>query len=385
MFAERMRGIKKSGIREIFDLAQTLPDHINLGIGEPDFRTPSFVRVAARKAMREGFTRYTSNVGIPELREAIALKLKRENRITVDPSSEVIVTAGATQSIFILMNILLNPGDEIILPSPLFTAYKYCATLAGARAVEVPLDENDGYSLDPKKIERAITKKSRVLVLNSPCNPTGAVYTRKQIEETCRIAANNGMYVISDEIYEKFLYDGAEHFSPASKAELKNSVITINGLSKTFAMTGWRIGYTAASADIISMMTLYNMYNAVCASSFVQSAAASALEHSTDYFNSILRRFARRRDLLCRGLAEIGFRFKRPMGAFFVFASLPGARRNSLEFCKDLLLKKRVSTVPGSTFGEGGEGHIRLSYSVDERKIRLALGRIQDFVRGNSK
>lgn len=382
MFADRMHGVKKSGIREIFDLAQGLSSYINLGIGEPDFDTPSFVVNSARRAIEEGHTRYTSNVGMPELRDAIANKLKHENGIQADPEKEIIVTSGATQSIFILMNVLLNPGEEVILPTPLFTAYRYCATLAGANPVEVPLDEQSGYRLDVKKLEKARTRKTRLVVINSPCNPTGAVYSKKDVEEVCEFTRRNNLFLITDEIYEKFVYCGVKHFSAASKEEFKDRVITINGLSKTFAMTGWRIGYAVANEKVISLMTLYNMYNAVCAASFVQVAAAHALNHSRTFFTPILRKFEKRRLLLCEGLESVGLEFTRPSGAFFAFARLPRNSRNSLEFCKDLLLKKRLSTIPGSTFGEGGEGHFRVSFSVKEREIQVAMKRLKDYLSG---
>ncbi|MHB8568208.1 MAG: pyridoxal phosphate-dependent aminotransferase [Nitrososphaerales archaeon] len=385
MFSERMTGVKKSGIREIFDIAQTLPSYINLGIGEPDFKTPSFIERSAKKAIDDGFSKYTSNIGIPELREAISRKLKKENSIDVDPSNEIIVTAGATQSIFVLMHVLLNAGDEVMLPTPLFTAYKYCAKLAGAKPIEISFDEKTGYSLDAKKLEKHLSKRTRLLVLNSPCNPTGAVFSKEDIEQACEFAVNNDLFVISDEIYERFLYDGAVHFSPASRSEFKDKVITINGFSKTYAMTGWRIGYTVASAEVIRVMTLFNMYNAVCAASFVQVAAADALNHAQTFFNPILRRYAARRKLLCEGLEEIGFEFVRPLGAFYVFTTLPNGIRNSLEFCKDLLVKRRVSTVPGSTFGDSGEGHFRISYSVDENQIEAALERMKAYVSSGDK
>jgi aminotransferase len=379
--SERMAHVPKSGIREIFDIAQSLGDVINLGIGEPDFNTPEFIGEAAKESIDQHFTKYTPNAGVLELREAIARKLKRENGIDADPRTEIIVTAGATQAIFVAMNCILNSGDEVILPAPLFPAYKYAVRLAGGVPVEVSVDEKDGFSLDLERIEESIGPRTRILVLNSPCNPTGAVFSRKEIERLCEIAANHDLYLVSDEIYEKYLYDDATCFSPGSKEEFKNRVITVNGFAKTFAMTGWRLGYAAANSELINAMVRYNMYNSTCVTSFVQKAGVAALDSRplSSFFPEILRQFDERRRIMCAGLAELGFEADIPKGAFYVFPKLPDYKSNSSSFSRELLSKEKVATIPGSSFGQAGEGHIRISYSLHLDKIYSALDRIKRF------
>ena len=378
--AERLENVPKSGIREIFDTAQSLGTYINLGIGEPDFQTPKFIRDAAKRSIDSGFNKYTANSGLPELRSEISKKLNRENGIEADPESEIIVTAGATQAIFVIMQCILNPGDEIILPTPLFTAYKFSAMLAGANTVEVPLTEGKGYAPNWETIERACTKKTKAIVINSPCNPTGSVLSRTDIETACEFAARHGLFVISDEIYEKYLYDDAKHFSPGSLHEFKDRIITVNGFSKTYGMTGWRLGYAAANKSLINAMIRYNMYNAVCATSFVQQAAIGALRHSLNFFKPILKQFDKRRRIVCEAIDKLGWDMTRPTGAFYAFPSLGNYEGNSFDFSINLLRKYRVATVPGSSFGVAGENHIRICYALEEDNLVRAINLIHKFV-----
>ena len=242
------------------------------------------------------------------------------------------------------------------------------------------MDQKDGFALDAEKIEQAITDRTKMIVINSPCNPTGVCHSKESINRICELASKKGLYIVSDEIYENFLYDGAEAFSPGSSPKFGDRVITINGFSKKYSMTGWRIGYAAANEEIIKQLTLVNMYNAVCASSFVQIASIEALRHSQAFFPPILKSFKTRRSVVCEGLEEMGFEFVKPMGAFYVFPELTGIKLDSLSFCKGLLSEYRVSTVPGSSFGEGGEGHIRISYSVDEKVLKKALASMKKYV-----
>jgi aminotransferase len=349
-----MRGVTPSGIRTIFSLSQGVGGLINLGIGEPDFETPKFVREALKAATDSGRNKYTPNQGLPELRAAIARKLRRENRVDPDPGSEIIVTAGATQAVFVLMNSLLNPGDEVVIPTPGFPAYKASVKLAGGTPVEVPMDEHDGFRLDSRRLEKAYTKRTRLLLLNSPANPTGVVHHPREIVEACASAVSNGIYVLSDEIYEKFVYGEATHFSPASVSEFKDRVITVGGLSKTFAITGWRIGFAAANEKLVNAMTRYNMYNAVCASSIVQAASIIALRAPPTFLGPILAEYDRRRRLVCRLLREMGTSFVEPHGAFYVFPRIGGPRSDSNFFSRELLSRHSVATVPGISFGRGG-------------------------------
>ncbi len=369
----------RSGIREIYDLAKSLPDVKSLGIGEPFFGTPSFIRRAAKIAIDRGLGKYTLNVGIPELRDAIARKLKNENGIRADPAKEIIVTAGATQAIFAIMNCLLGDGDEVLLPSPLFTAYQYAAQLAGGVPIEVETKEKDGYSLDFAELESKVTDRTKAFVINSPCNPTGVVFDRDSLERAAEFAKRNHIYIVSDEIYEKYLYEGAHHYSPASNPEFKDSTITVNGFSKTFAMTGWRLGYAVASEEIVSALTKFNMYNAVCANSIAQYAGVAALKARPLFFDPILKRYARLRKIMCNYLDEMELPYVSPKGAFYTFPDISSITKDSLSFSLKLLKEEHVATVPGSSFGIGGESHLRLSYSCEQRELVAALEKMKKF------
>lgn len=383
-FSNRLKGVAASGIRRIFDLSQGMPGLINLGIGEPDFTTPQFVRDALKEATDSGFNRYTPNRGMLELRAQLAKKLKRENGIDADPAKEVIVTAGATQAILVLMCSLLNEGDEVIIPTPAYPAYHAAARLAGGTPIEVPMGEADGYALNSRRLERAYTKRTKLLVLNSPGNPTGVVYSRSEIVEACTSAVANRLSVLSDEIYESFVYGGASHFSPASVREFKERVVTVNGFSKTFAITGWRLAYAVANENVIDAMTRYNMYDAVCASSIAQVAGIAALKGSKSFLRPVVRDYDGRRKMVCKSLHEIGMPYVEPTGAFYVFPRIDGAA-SSEAFSFDFLSRHKVATVPGSSFGRGGEGHIRISYAVNEEKLKEALGRLLTFSREHKK
>ncbi|HYB03595.1 MAG TPA: pyridoxal phosphate-dependent aminotransferase [Nitrososphaerales archaeon] len=380
--SDRVTKVPKSGIREIFDLAESMRGVINLGIGEPDFDAPSFVASAAEKAIKAGLGKYTPNAGVLELREEIAKKLKRENGMIVDPRRELIVTSGATQAIFAVMSCLLNPGDEVLLPTPAFPAYRYCTYLAGGVCLDVPTIESAGFAPDFEAMEKACTPRTRVMVINSPCNPTGSVLEKKHIEKAYELAASRDLVLVTDEIYEKFLYDGAVHFSAGSAEEFRDRVVTINGFAKTYGMTGWRLGYAAGPSEIISSMIRFNMYNAVCATSFVQYAGIVALKHSLTFFKPILSRYQRKRKIVCDFLSRNGWEYQEPLGAFYIFPKLPeGFRKDSANFPRKLLESKRVATIPGPSFGVGGEGHIRISYSLDESQLEKALARIEQFTK----
>lgn len=379
--SERLRGVTPSGIRKIFDISQGMPGLINLGIGEPDFPVPSFVREALKVAADGKENKYTSNRGSTELRAQISNKLRRENKIDVDPGAEIIVTAGATQAVFVLMNSLLDPGDEVIIPTPAFSAYQSAVKLAGGKPVEVQMNEGDGYKLDAERVERAFTKRTKLLVLNSPGNPTGVVQRREDIERAVSSAIDAGAHVLSDEVYEKFLYGEASHFSPASVREFRDKVVTVGALSKTFAMTGWRLGFAAANRKLIDGMTRYNMYNAVCASSVVQAAGVAALKGSLSFLAPILREYDKRRRMVCAGLKDMGATLVEPHGAFYVFPRIGGRGADSNFFSREFLSRYKVATVPGSSFGRGGEAHIRISYATTQENLQAALDRMGKFLK----
>ncbi len=383
--SDRVAKVPKSGIREIFDLAESMRGVINLGIGEPDFDAPKFVKSAAETAIKAGLGKYTPNAGILELREEIAKKLKHENAVSVDPRSEVVVTSGATQAIFVAMACLLNPGDEVLVPTPAFPAYRYAANLVGGICRDVPSIESEGFAPDFGALEKACTSRTKVLVINSPSNPTGAVLQKRSIERACELAASKDLVLITDEIYEKFLYDGSSHFSAGSLNEFHNRIVTINGFAKTYGMTGWRLGYAAGPSEIINAMIRFNMYNAVCATSFVQYAGLKALQHPIAFFKPILARYQEKRKIVCDWLDRNDWEFQKPGGAFYIFPKLPEAfRSSSTDFPIKLLQAQRVATIPGPSFGEGGRGHIRVSYSLDKSSLRASLSRIKRFTEKNS-
>jgi aminotransferase len=379
VLSSRVASIQRSGIREIFDLAQNIPNVINLGIGEPNFKTPKYIDDAAKNAIDQGFDKYTVNIGIPELREQISRKLKRDNQIDADPKKEIIVTAGATQAIFLIMSCLLEQDDEVLLPTPIFTAYEYSARLSGAKPIQCPLNERGSFGFDLENLARHCTKRTRILVLNSPCNPTGVVYGEKDVRKILEFVAERDMYLISDEIYEKYLYEGAKCFSPACVNEFKNSVITVNGFSKTFAMTGWRLGYAAATEEIISAMTRFNMYNSVCPNSIAQKAGVAALKESLDFFEAVLKNYEKARKLMTAYLEEMSLSYVKPFGAFYIFPDISSVTKDSVSYCKTFLTEQHVATVPGSSFGNAGEAHIRLSYSADEVPMVIGLEKMKKF------
>lgn len=378
--SKRIHHVKMSGIRQVFELTSRMKDVINLGIGEPDFKPPSNILRDAIKALK-GEVRYTSTKGIQELREELSLKLKRENNIDADPDDEIIVTAGATQAIFVAMNVLLNDGDEVLIPTPNFMAYKYSTLLAGGKPIEVKMSESENFRLDTSKLEKYLTKNTKALIIGSPCNPTGAVYSRREVEEACEFAYRNSLYLISDEVYEDFVYDGARPFSPASIEDFKERVITVNSFSKRYAMTGWRVGYAVAKKEIIDAMARYNMYNAVCVSAISQIAALGALRNDKRFFPTILKKFKRRREIISKYLTTIGLKFAKPMGAFYFFPSIKGLGIDSNSFSMRLLKSYKVATIPGSSFGKGGESHIRISYALEERLLEEAMERLYSFIK----
>ena len=379
--SRRISDVRPSGIREIFDLAENYANVISLGIGEPDFKTPDFVNSAAKRAIDEGFDKYTANKGLLELREEISKKLKRENRITADPKKEILVTAGATQAIFLVMGSLLDDGDEVLIPTPAFPAYEYSVLLSGGKPVEIPLDRSEDFCFDFDNLEKNVSERTKVIILNSPCNPTGVVHSEKEINRLAEFALEHALYLLSDEIYEKYLYGGAKHYSPASRDEFRSRVITINGFSKTYSMTGWRLAYAAANEEIISAMTRLQMYDAVCANSIAQKAGIAALKGGLTFFDPILKNYDHSREIVCKYLNEMSLPFANPVGAFYVFPNISAITKSTASYCKQLLMQEQVATAPGASFGKAGENHIRLSYSTKDSLLAEAMERMKKFNR----
>ena len=381
--AERALSVPASEIRKMFNLIQGMQDVIDLSIGAPDFTTPAHIVAAGVAATQGGLHGYSPNAGLLELRQAIADKLWRENGLSFDPATEIDVTIGATEALGLLMMTLVNPGDEVILCEPTWPNYLTQVAMAGGVAVPVATREADGFRPQPEVIEAAITPRTRAVLINSPNNPTGAVMDRERITAIAEIARRHGVYLISDEVYEKIIYDGRQHFSAGSLPGAKGFVITVNSFSKSYAMCGWRVGYVAAGAAVIGPLLKLQEGMASCANTMAQQAACAALTGSQDAVAMMVERYRTRRDLMVDGLNSIpGISVTRPDGAFYLFVNVKGLGKPSREVALELLQKGRVMTVPGPGFGAAGEGYLRLCYAKDEAVLQEALGRIRRVVTG---
>jgi len=387
-----MKDVPFSGIRLIFEEARKLEQKfcskglkmIHLSLGRPNFDTPIHIREAAKKALDEGFVHYTSNYGIPELLQAVAKKLKVENQLEVDPELEIIITVGANEAIFVAMLATLNPGDEVLIPDPIWLHYFHCAKLVGAKPVSVPCKEEHEFQLDPIEIEKRVTPKTKMIVLNTPCNPTGVVLEKDTLEAISKIAVRDDLFIISDEVYEKILYDGSTHYSIGSFSGMEDRTITVNSFSKTYSMTGWRIGYLAADKKIIESIIKAHQYTVVCAPSFVQRAAVAALQRSQDCVNDMVKEYALRRNLVLKRLNDLNIPYVKPSGAFYVFPNVKQFSMSSLSLARLIMNKAGVVMVHGSAFGDFGEGYVRLSYSASYEDVEEAFNRIEMVLKKNS-
>jgi aminotransferase len=379
--SSKIKGVELSGIRVIFDLAAKIPDVVRLEAGEPDFKTPRHICEAAERAMREGKTHYTTSRGIPELRKAISEKAKKENGIDADPEEEIVVTAGASCAVYLSIHTVIEEGDEVLIPDPTWPHYEACVKLAGGKPITYSLDEDRGFSFDIDEIRRLISKRTKMIVVATPSNPTGGVIPIGDLKDLADVAIKHDLLILSDEVYEKMVYDGHNHYSIASLPEMKDRCITINSFSKTYAMTGWRLGYAIAPKDIASQMAKLNLFLNSCPSSISQEAGLAALTGPQDEVKKMLEEYARRRRIIVDGLKDIrGFRINPPMGAFYAFPNIRELNYPSWDFCMLLLKEGRVATVPGAAFGSRGEGYIRVSYANSIENIREALRRIEETV-----
>jgi len=365
----------------MFNLAQQYEGVINLSVGEPDFDTPKHIVEAAINAMKEAYTHYTPNAGLKEFREAAAEKVKAENGIDADPETEVIATVGAMGGLSLAILTVVDPGDEVLIPDPGFPSYKAQVVLAGGRPVPYTLVEENGFLIDVEEIKKLITEKTKAIIINTPSNPTGTVLNEKNLREISEIAIENELLVISDEAYEAIIYDGLTHISIASLPDMKERTISIFTLSKTYAMTGWRIGFAVANEDIISQMTKLQEHISAHPSSISQKAAVAALRGGNDCVKKMIAEYSERRGLLLKGLSEIpGFRCTRPQGAFYVFPNIKGFKMSSEKFSMQVLEKAKVVVVPGTAFGKHGEGYVRISYATSREKLANALSRIKNML-----
>lgn len=379
MIAERVRKVPYSGIRKFFDLVSKRKDVVSLGVGEPDFPTPEPMKRAAHACIEEDINGYTSNYGLIELREKISKKLKDENGLEYDPESQVLVTTGTSEALDLAFRALLNPGEEVIVPEPSYVAYKPCVWFAHCRPVPVVMREKDEFRVVPEDIKRALTKKTKAIIVASPNNPTGSVLRKKDLEEIADIAVEHDLAVISDELYEYLVYDGVRHYSVGSLNGMGERTITINGFSKGYAFTGWRLGYAAGSAEVIEAMMKIHQYTMLSAPTVAQYAALSS-DKCGKYVRDMVREYDSRRRLLVKGLNELnGVSCRLPKGAFYVFPNIQGTGLKSEVFGERMLDEAKVAVVPGNSFGESGEGYVRCSYSVSLETIKEALERLRTF------
>jgi aspartate/methionine/tyrosine aminotransferase len=374
----RLEPVKESAIRRFIELASRSKDAIHFEHGEPSFSTPDHIVEAAIKAMKEGHTHYGPTPGLPELRTAISEKLTRENRIPVDGPGEVLVVSGTQEGMFLAAMTFLQPGDEALVLDPYYPAYFEETLIAGAKPVTVPLSADSGYRIDAKHLEQYVTPKTRMVWLNSPANPTGHVFSKKDLEEVAAVAERNDLLVFTDEIYEKLVYDGAEHVSIGRMPGMEERVITTNGFSKCYAMAGWRIGYLAADKTLIDQMSKLHYYAVLCASTIAQIAGLAALNGPQDCVRDMVQEYDRRRSAVLNGLGKIaGISYVPPKGAFYVFPNISAFGKNDESVAETLIREFSVATVPGSGFGRAGAGHLRISYSVPMTEIEEGLNRFQ--------
>jgi len=377
--SDMVKTIPPSGIRKFFDLVSQTEGVISLGVGEPDFVTPWHIREACFYSLERGFTMYTSNAGLPELREEIAAYEQRSIGVEYSPLNQILVTVGVSEAIDIALRTLLEAGDEVLIPEPCFVSYAPGTVLAYGKPVPLETYEQDEYRLRPDVLAKKITPRSKVLILAYPNNPTGAIMPKENLEQLVDIIIKNDLIVISDEIYAELTYN-EEHVSIASLPGMKDRTIVMNGFSKAFAMTGWRVGYACGHPDIIAAMTKVHQYTIMCAPIMAQKAAVEALRHGESEMHKMVADYNYRRKLIHNGMNEIGLSCFEPRGAFYCFPSIKITGLSSEEFCERLLKEEQVAAVPGNAFGASGEGHIRCCYAASVKNIEEALQRIARFI-----
>jgi aminotransferase len=379
LLAQRVQRVKPSGIRRFFDIAATMPDVISLGVGEPDFVTPRHICEAAIASINAGETHYTSNYGTLALREAIAAELQLRYGLTYTPANEIMATVGVSEALDDALRAVIDPGDEVLVPDPGYVAYEAGIIFAGGVPVPVPTRAENDFEPLAADFAALVTPRTKAILIGSPNNPTGAVISRTQLEGIARLAVAHDLVVLSDEIYSRLVY-GAEHISIASLPDMWERTITLNGFSKAYAMTGWRIGYAAAPAHILEAMLKVHQYAIMCAPTDAQAAALEALQHGEDDVQAMVAEYARRRALMVAGFNRMGLTCHAPHGAFYAFPDITSTGLSADEFTERLIREEHVAVVPGDAFGAAGAGHIRCTYCTAYDKIEDALTRIERFV-----
>ncbi len=377
--ARHVSGLKPSGIRKFFDIVATMKDVISLGIGEPDFTTPEPIIQAGIRALHAGETHYTSNAGLIELRQAISAHLYKLYEVQYDPKTEIIITVGVSEALYLAVTALLNPGEEIIIPTPCFVSYQAEVELAGGVPVEIPTFVEDGFQVKPELVEAAITPRTKAILLGYPNNPTGAICTREVLLEIGRIAEKHDLLVISDEVYDQLVY-GVKHTCFPSLSGMHARTILLGGFSKDYAMTGWRAGYACGPSSIIQGLVRIHQYTIMSAPTMSQVAALEAILHGSGFVEQMRAEYDRRRKLIVAGLNQLGLPTFEPHGAFYAFPNVAVTGMDDETFAQKLLDEERVAVVPGRSFGAGGEGYVRCSYATAYEKIEEALSRMEKFM-----
>ncbi len=377
--------LQPSGIRKFFDVVAEMPDAISLGVGEPDFDTPWHVREAGIYSLEKGRTFYTSNAGLMELRQEVANYYQRKHFLTYDPKTEVLITVGGSEAIDMALRAMCDPGDEVIIPEPCYVSYVPCAILAGAVPVTIPLKAENEFRLTPEELLDAITDKTKILMLAFPNNPTGAVMEREDLEKIAKICVEKDIFVISDEIYGALTYTGKPHVTIAEMPGMFERTVVINGFSKSYAMTGWRIGFVAGPAAILSQVTKLHQFAIMCAPTTSQYAGIEALRSGDEDVETMKESYNQRRRYLVSALRQMGLPCFEPFGAFYVFPSIEKLGMTSEEFANRLLEEEKLAVVPGTAFGACGEGFIRISYAYSMSELKTALGRIEHFIQNHVK
>jgi aminotransferase len=373
--------IKPSGIRKFFDIAATMDDVISLGVGEPDFQTPWQIRKAGINSLERGKTKYTSNKGYDKLIKEISLYMERKYSLTYSPEDEILVTVGGSEAIDAAIRAIVSPGDEVIIPQPSYVCYEPITRLAGGIPVIINTKAENDFKVTPEELKNAISERTKVLILPYPCNPTGAIMEREDIEALAEVLKDTNIMVLSDEIYSELTFSDKPHCPVASVDGMKERTITINGFSKAFSMTGWRLGFACGPKEIIKQLIKIHQYAIMCAPTTSQHAAVEALRNCDEDVAYMLKEYNMRRRMMVKGFNKIGLTCREPKGAFYAFPSIQSTGMTSEEFCEKLLASKKVAVVPGTAFGDCGEGFIRASYCYSVEHITEALKRIEEFLK----
>ena len=378
--SQKVEQMAPSGIRAFFDLVLGMKDVISLGVGEPDFSTPWHIREKAIFSLEQGYTSYTSNKGMIELRKEIAVFLKGRFGLSYDPENEILITVGVSEGLDLVMRALLNPGDKVIVPEPCYVSYVPVVELAGGKAVIVKTTIENNFKMTPDQIEEAASSGAKALMINYPSNPTGTSYTKQELKAIAKVVKKNNLIVISDEIYDELTYD-FDHTAFPSLDDMKDHVVYFNGFSKAYAMTGFRLGYACGPEKIIQAMTKIHQYTMLCAPITAQMAAIEALKNGFKEVQAMKREYNRRRQFMVEALNDLGLKCHKPDGAFYVFPSIKKSGESSMDFAKNLLMKEKVALVPGVAFGPSCEGFVRISYASSYENLKEAAARIAKYLK----